>query len=343
MPTTDGSNGRWQIAALLVLVVGVAYLIQAILLPFVLAAILGFLGRPIVRTLETRGGWPRAAAATAAYVAIVIVLGVFFFGAARLLADELAGAARAAPDIVHGLVAQLVGRRHIEILGKPLDSQGLADRALASAQEFLTTARGLERLLGAGVGLLVGTVLTLVLTFYFLLSPERLLTGALWLVPPARRSDMRALALRVAPALVRYVRGVFVVVAYTATMAWIGYRLVFGLEHATVLSILVGFLELVPVIGPIASATLVGLVAIQQTTLAATIGVMGWAIVLRLSIDQLVGPLVLGQAVRLHPVMIIFCFLVGGVLLGVLGMILAIPVAVTIKVALSLAYGERPD
>jgi len=49
--------------------------------------------------------------------------------------------------------------------------------------------------------------------------------------------------------------------------------------------------------------------------------------VLRLSIDQLLGPVVLGRAARLHPTMIIFCFLSGGLLFGIAGMILAVPVA----------------
>jgi predicted PurR-regulated permease PerM len=51
---------------------------------------------------------------------------------------------------------------------------------------------------------------------------------------------------------------------------------------------------------------------------------------------------VLGRAARLHPTVIIFCFLSGGLLFGIAGMILAVPVALTIKVTLATLYGELP-
>ena len=61
---------------------------------------------------------------------------------------------------------------------------------------------------------------------------------------------------------------------------------------------------------------------------------------LRLSIDQLVGPLVLGNAARVHPTLVIFCFLAGGALFGIVGVILAVPVALTVKVTLATIYAR---
>ena len=65
-----------------------------------------------------------------------------------------------------------------------------------------------------------------------------------------------------------------------------------------------------------------------------------YASALRLSIDQLFGPIVLGKAARLPPVLIIFCFMAGGVLFGIVGVILAIPVALTIRIVLEIIYEE---
>ena len=58
------------------------------------------------------------------------------------------------------------------------------------------------------------------------------------------------------------------------------------------------------------------------------------------SIDQLVGPLVLGRAAKVHPVVIIFSFLAGAVLFGAIGLLLAVPVAASIKIVLSIYYSE---
>ncbi|TMJ43739.1 MAG: AI-2E family transporter [Alphaproteobacteria bacterium] len=65
-----------------------------------------------------------------------------------------------------------------------------------------------------------------------------------------------------------------------------------------------------------------------------------YATALRLSIDQLLGPVVLGHAARLHPSVIIFCFLAGGLLFGIPGVIMAVPVALAIKVSLATIYDE---
>jgi len=67
-----------------------------------------------------------------------------------------------------------------------------------------------------------------------------------------------------------------------------------------------------------------------------------YAIALRISIDQLFGPLALGTAARLHPVLVIFCFLSGALLFGVVGVIMAVPVALTVKITLALLYDEPP-
>jgi predicted PurR-regulated permease PerM len=71
-----------------------------------------------------------------------------------------------------------------------------------------------------------------------------------------------------------------------------------------------------------ASALLVGLIAVQNaTSIWAVIGYAIYATVLRLSIDQLVEPLVLGKAAYLHPTLVIFCHLAGGYLFGIVGLV----------------------
>jgi predicted PurR-regulated permease PerM len=117
----------------------------------------------------------------------------------------------------------------------------------------------------------------------------------------------------------------------TPLVGWIGFGPVFHLPHAVLLAITVGPLELVPVIGPFASATIVGLVAVQQNGTWAAVCLFAFAIALRLSIDNVVGPLVLGQAARIHPVMVIISFVCGGILFGVVGLLLAVPIAVCIR------------
>ena len=67
---------------------------------------------------------------------------------------------------------------------------------------------------------------------------------------------------------------------------------------------------------------------------------VAFVIGLRLSIDDLVGPLILGRAARVHPVVVILSFVCGAMLFGIVGLLLAMPVAVTVKTTLEHYYAE---
>jgi predicted PurR-regulated permease PerM len=112
-------------------------------------------------------------------------------------------------------------------------------------------------------------------------------------------------------------------------------------QYAPFLALLTGLLEAIPVVGPVAAAVIAGVSALQHATgFGLIVGYAIYLAVLRLSIDQLFGPLALGAAARVHPVLIIFCFLSGGALFGVVGVIMAVPVALVAKVTLATLYDE---
>jgi predicted PurR-regulated permease PerM len=101
-------------------------------------------------------------------------------------------------------------------------------------------------------------------------------------------------------------------------------------------------LEVVPVIGPTSAAIIAGLVSLQSATgIMSIVDYALYATALRLSIDQLFGPIVLGTAAHVHPVLIIFCFLAGGVVFGIPGIILAVPLALLIKSTLATLYADE--
>ncbi|MEK4031823.1 AI-2E family transporter [Methylocystis sp. IM3] len=190
---------------------------------------------------------------------------------------------------------------------------------------------------------LFGGILVLVLLFYLLAQGPEIVRGVLWLAPPEKRLMIERVWSRLGPLLWRYVLGVLIVVAFTTLAAYVGLGLVLGLRHALFLVLLTGFLEMIPVLGPGASALIGGLVAIQNATgLGPVVAYAVYVIFLRLTIDQLLGPLVLGAAATLSPVVIIFCFLVGGTLFGVPGIILAAPLALTIKTSIAVLRDDTP-
>ena len=202
---------------------------------------------------------------------------------------------------------------------------------------------GIGEVLLAGLGGLLMFILTISTFCYFLVSGPKIARGVLWVFPPWLRPPVERVAVTMRPFLFRYIVGMLTVISTTVVLCWIGLGPILHLPNAVVLALLVGLLEFFPVVGAVASALLLGLAAISQGSIGVVVGVTVFTLVLRLLIDQVIAPLIYGKASSLHPAAVLFAFLVGGTLYGVLGLLLAVPAAATIKVALILMYDSSTD
>jgi predicted PurR-regulated permease PerM len=339
-PAAPGGKAAWPMWIGLAAVT--IYLLRYVLLPFVLAAGLAYVCFPARNWLVTRLRFPRALACAVLVGVVVLLLSGFGYLAASQLASDVEQFTHHAPDVIEQAARWCLGGEGQTVLGRHLTPQIVRERVLAAAAHLLP-AQQLELVIGMGAGSVLAVFLVCVLLFYFLLSGPRLVQGMLWLLPPAKRPAGQRFVQELNPVLAHYVRGVLAVFIYTAIAAWVGIALVLRLPHAPLLAIVMAMLELIPVVGPVSAALVVGLVAVGQGSLWQVVAAGVFCLILRLSIDQFVGPLVLGRAVTLHPVTIIFAFLAGGALWGLLGVILAVPAAAIIKLAVAHAYGEAAD
>lgn len=338
-PRRETLTNRY-VLAVLVAVLMLAYLLRYALLPLAAAAVVAYATRPAVSLLNRRVHLPWRAAVLVVYMTILGLVAAVCYGMAAVLADRLIHAVQALPGQIGRLVEQWAGPT-LHLFGETFPSREVGQRAIENLAGLL--AEPSHAVLAGSLVVAAPTtlVLTLVVLFYLLHSGRQIAEGVLWLAPPRFRPDIRDLAGRVDPVLRRYVVGVLLVVAYTALVAWLFLNIVFGIPYALILAGIVGVLELVPVIGPAASMTLlVGAALLHGHGLWHIIGLGLFAIALRVSIDELVGPLLLGKAVTLHPVVIIFAFLTGATLFGVLGVLFAVPVASATKIVLAAWYGE---
>lgn len=318
------------------------YLVRAILLPFVLGAIVAFVCTPLIDRLTARTGWPRWVFALGVFAAIVGLLGLVAYLGAGPLLHELSRVGADLQGEFTDFLRGVMGPRPLAFMGTPLDPARIAAYAIRALRGWVMQDGRPLQLLALGVASTFGLLLTFVILAYCLLDAPRLARGLLWLVPPQHRPFVQEVWSRLRPLLLRYFIGVGLVVAYAASAAYVGLGVVLGIHGAVFLALLTGVLEVIPLVGPAASAIIAGLVAMQQaTSVWAILGYVLYAIALRVSIDQFFGPIVLGRAASVRPVLVIFCFLAGGVLFGVVGVILAVPVALTIKVILATLYAEH--
>jgi predicted PurR-regulated permease PerM len=314
---------------------------QWVLLPFVISGIVAYLCTPLVDLLAARTRSRRAAVATGVFFVLVLIAALVGFLGLPPLVQQLTRLVTDLQGMFENLARNTIGEGKVNLLGEPTDAAQLAKAAAANVRNWIGQTGQVVTLGVILSASTVGVFLTLVLLFYFLLGGPVIARGLFWLVPESYREPVQATWVRLDPILKRYFIGVILVLAYASVAAYIGLGLVLGLKHAVFLALLTGVLEFIPMIGPAAAAIIAGLVALRYaTSIGSIIGYAVYAIALRISIDQLLGPIVLGAAAKLRPPLIIFCFLVGGVLFGVAGVILAVPAALTVKVTLATLRGE---
>jgi predicted PurR-regulated permease PerM len=343
---THGRVERFSNLTTVTVVVGLVvflYLVRDVLLPFAVAGIVAFVTTPLVDRLAARTRVPR----------FVYALGILFalLGLAALLGrlggppllHELQQIAGDLQGTVTGFLRVLLGSGSFVLMGQRLDAAALGAMIARDAQSWLSQGGRLLEVAALGVAGIFGAILAVVLLGYFLLDAHRIGRGLAWLVPPRYRPFTARVGRNLEPILRRYFVGVGLVVLYASTVAYIGLGVILHIHHAVFLALITGLLELIPFVGPASSAVIAGLVAVQQASSGwSIIAYCVYATVLRISIDQFFGPLVLGAAAYVPPVLVIFCFLSGGLLFGIVGVMLSVPVAISIKVLLTAIY-EEPD
>jgi predicted PurR-regulated permease PerM len=311
------------------------YFIHIVLLPFVISGVTAFILTPLVDWLSKTIRAPRLAVALTVFLIILGLIGLGGYFALPGLLHEGLRAVSHLQEVIERPLKDLLGNGPVQILGQPMSASEIATAAVSKVRSMLQQG-------GTVAALSAWAFLTLTLLAYFLASGGQLVRGLLWIFPPSWRPMTARIFETLRPILFRYFAGVAAVVVYAGSAAYIGLGLFLHLRHAAFLAAITGVFEILPVVGPALSAVIAGVVAVQEAKSVWSIAAYAiYATALRLSIDQLVGPLVLGKAARVHPTLVIFCFLAGGAVFGIVGVVLAVPIALTIKVVLAAIY-EQP-
>jgi predicted PurR-regulated permease PerM len=329
----------WPVAAALVIAAVVLYRVHIALIPFALAIIAGFITDPLVRRVQKRTRWPRGAAAGVVYVVLLLaLLGVVYF-IGLSVAKDVSQLVAHAPDILRYQIKRFVGAGGVDLLGRKTSADQLSEEILSGAQKALGFT-AIARFASDFVLMLAGFFLTLVLIAYVMVGAPKLTRGAIWLIPPDRRGGVERLLPKIVPVVQRYFIGLFIVVCITFALGWLGWGALLHLPHAMLLSVAVALLETIPGIGPFASGVLAGAASLQAHSLTAVGFTIVYVIALRLFIDNVVGPLVLGRATTLPALVVIFALVVGGLLFGIPGFLLAVPAAAVVRIVLKAVYED---
>ncbi len=170
----------------------------------------------------------------------------------------------------------------------------------------------------------------LVITFFLVRDGDRLLGFFYRQLPEIRAQRFRKIAGDISDAISGYVFGNFAISVLAGLVTYITLRIL-GVPFALPLAILMGFFDLIPLVGATLGAILVGIVVAFVNF---PLGLIVWAavqILYQQVENNLVQPFVYGKAVQLHPLIVIVAILIGAALLGVLGALVAIPTAAAVQ------------
>jgi len=188
---------------------------------------------------------------------------------------------------------------------------------------------------GAGEVILsaaTAVVAVVVLTIYFLVALPAVRQFWIQLMPRSRRARATALTDEVASRVGGFVLGNLLtsIVAGVGTTLWLA---AFGVPYPLLLGMLVALLDLIPIVGSTIGGVIASLVALTQG-LPIAVATLGFYVFYRLFEDYLLTPRVMRHTVRISPGLTIIATLVGGVLLGLIGALIAIPMAAAIRLIL---------
>lgn len=312
-----------------------------LLTPILLASVLVYLLSPVVGWFARR--LPRIVAAFLTYLAMVAVLALAGWLLLPLLNDQIQSLADGLPDIVNDTLAWL--RDALQPLGLeglvPDESAGVSGLLTDNDQQVIGVLGIVRSLVGSVVSGVFSLVLAPVLAFYVLADLPRLSAGLQRLLPPAVRDEVADVGRRIVTTVGGYFRGQLLVASFVGVATAIGLGLV-GLPFWAIIGGLAGLFNLIPLVGPFVGGTLgvvVALTAGDGVTQAVVVVVV---MVLVQQVDNhVITPQVLRRTVHVHPVTIILSLSVAASLMGVIGMLVAIPTVAATKLVLLYVLATR--
>jgi predicted PurR-regulated permease PerM len=206
------------------------------------------------------------------------------------------------------------------------------------------TANIVHGVLGAGAivfNAVASIVAVVVLTVYFLASFPQLRSTLYRLIPRSRRPRAILIGDRIFAQVGAYVLGNVIVslIAGFLTFIWL---LIFGVPYALLLAIMVALLDLIPVIGSTVAGAIVCLVALT-VSLPVTLATAAFFVCYRLLEDYLLFPKIIGRVVDVPSVVTVVAILLGGVIFGIIGALVAIPIAAAILLIMQEILLPRLD
>ena len=337
---------RWRWLALLALAGTLIWLLSPILTPFVLSALLAWLGNPLVLRLE-RAGRSRNTAVIIVFVLMSLILTLTLILLVPLLEEQIRELILWLPRLAEWttgtVIPWLEGRFNISLKQyvDPMAIVNLIKGHWAQAGGIAATVLGGISKSGLAILGWVATIsLIPVVTFYFLRDWQTMLRHLQALIPRPIEPTFMKLARESDAVLGSFMRGQLSVMLVLGAVYALGLWLV-GVEFGFLIGFIAGLVSFVPYLGAFVGITAALIAALVQGMDPMHLGLVLAVFMIGQTLESFfLTPWLVGDSIGLHPVAVIFSIMAGGQLFGFLGVLLALPVTAVVMVLLRYAHEQ---
>lgn len=297
----------------------VLWILQGILLVIVASFVLAIGFQPAISWFEKRG-MRRGLGLALVLMGFLVVFGGLLALALPLIIAQIGEMIEQLPALIErlqagdGLVARIAGMIDVD----QITTDGAADPM--AAFEFV----------GSIAGFAFNFLTVLLVTPYFAMAMPAIKRWLVRLLRPRHREDFLRLLGESTDLMANFIVGNLIVSVIAGVVTWVGLTLI-GVPYALALAAWVAITDLIPVLGALLGAAGVAAVAVVQSPEA-----LLWSMILLFAYQQvenfLIAPRVMNKAVDLSPATVIIALMVGGSLAGLVGALLALPLAALIKI-----------
>ncbi|MCM6763914.1 AI-2E family transporter [Rathayibacter sp. ZW T2_19] len=332
------------LGVLVALVLGGLVVELSTVLTYVFVAMFFALGLdPLVSWLE-RKRIPRALAITIVFAVVVLGFAGLLLYIIPILVEQLTLFVTDAPRIVTDIASQ----QWVLDLEDQLRGVIDVDELIATVQTFIGDPQNLLSLggglLAVGTGIasgVTGAIIVLILTLYFLASLRSMKSVAYRFAPASHRAKAREVGEEITGAVGRYVVGQVTLAGVNGVLTFILLVSIGGPVPA--LLACVAFLgSLIPLVGTISGAAIISLACLLASPLTALVAAIYYLVYMQVE-AYLLSPRIMARAVSVPGAVVVIAAVAGGTIAGVLGALVAIPVAASIIIVVQKVVFPRQD
>jgi predicted PurR-regulated permease PerM len=320
-------------SALLYLLVQVRSTLLLLGIAVFLAVALG----PAVDLFAKRARMPRAASILLVYVLIVCVFG----GVLSLIVPPVVNGATDLSRDIPGYVSDLRGNKTIRNFDNKYDITSKLQKEAQKLPDKLGDAAGALQSIATGVvNAAFQTLTILTMTFFLLLDGKRMANFLITRFGRHREERLRGIAERIYKSVSGYVGGALTITSINGILTFIILSIL-GVPFAVPLAVMMSFFGLIPLVGATIGGVLILIVTLFTDFPSATI-IYGIFLILYQQVENnVLQPFIFKRTVNVHPLAVIVAILAGSALLGVVGALVAIPIAASIQIILREYYAGQ--